>query len=106
LARAREIGERLGRSLRALQARYSTAIADVRGLGAMMGMEFASEGHGESAAQAILEEARSRGLLLILAGKRNVIRMLVPLVIADDELDDALAILEASTDAVLGAQRS
>jgi 4-aminobutyrate aminotransferase-like enzyme len=40
-------------------------------------------------------------LLLLLAGKRNVIRILVPLVIDDEELSEALDILAASTSAAL-----
>ena len=54
-----------------------------------------------SGGERIVEEARERGLLLLLAGKRNVIRILVPLVIDDEELSEALDILTASTSAAL-----
>jgi 4-aminobutyrate aminotransferase/(S)-3-amino-2-methylpropionate transaminase len=44
---------------------------------------------------AIVEAARERGLILLSCGLYgNVIRLHVPLVIADDELERALAILE------------
>lgn len=86
LERARAIGARIERALRALHARYKE-IDDVRGLGAMMAMELAS------GAAAIVEAARRRGLLLLLAGDHNVVRILVPLVIGDAELDEGLAIL-------------
>ncbi len=89
LTRARAIGERIEAQLRALQARFS-AIEDVRGLGAMMAMEL------ESGAPEVVEAARRRGLLLLLAGERDVIRILVPLVVADEELDEGFAILSAS----------
>jgi 4-aminobutyrate aminotransferase / (S)-3-amino-2-methylpropionate transaminase / 5-aminovalerate transaminase len=47
-------------------------------------------------AEAIVDEARRRGLLLLLAGERDVIRILVPLVVSDAELDEGLAILGAA----------
>ena len=96
LERVREIGERLRARLGALQARFPQ-IEDVRGLGAMVAMELTT------GAPHVVEAARERGLLLMLAGKRNVIRILVPLVIGDDELDEGLAILEASVEAVLAS---
>ncbi|MBV8655950.1 MAG: aminotransferase class III-fold pyridoxal phosphate-dependent enzyme, partial [Candidatus Eremiobacteraeota bacterium] len=95
LARAREIGARLLVALRSLQGRFD-AITDVRGLGAMVAMELSS-GAGE-----IVEAARERGLLLLLAGKRNVVRILVPLVIDDADLDEAIRILEDAAAHVLG----
>lgn len=90
LARAREIGSRIGAALRSLQSRFD-AIVDVRGLGAMMAMELAT------GAPDVVEAARARGLLVLLAGKRNVVRILVPLVIGDEELDEGLAMLSAAT---------
>ncbi len=89
LARAREVGARIFEALRAMQEEFSQ-IEDVRGLGAMVGMELSSD------ADAVLGAAYRRGLLLLLAGKRNVIRILVPLVVSDDELEEGLAILRAS----------
>ncbi|MBV8345322.1 MAG: 4-aminobutyrate--2-oxoglutarate transaminase [Candidatus Eremiobacteraeota bacterium] len=89
LARAREVGARIEAGLRALQSRFA-AIEDVRGLGAMMAMEL------ESRAPDVVEAARRRGLILLLAGERDVIRILVPLVVSDEELDEGFAILTAS----------
>jgi 4-aminobutyrate aminotransferase-like enzyme len=56
----------------------------------MMAMELASE------AGAVVDAARQRGLLLLLAGSRDVIRIMVPLVVSDDELEEGLQILRAS----------
>jgi 4-aminobutyrate aminotransferase/(S)-3-amino-2-methylpropionate transaminase len=92
--RARAIGERVRETLVALKKQFP-AIEDVRGLGPMLAIELTSGG------ERIVEEARERGLLLLLAGKRNVIRILVPLVIDDEELSEALDILAASTSAAL-----
>jgi 4-aminobutyrate aminotransferase / (S)-3-amino-2-methylpropionate transaminase / 5-aminovalerate transaminase len=93
-ARARAIGDRIAGALRALQSRYGQ-IEDVRGLGAMMAMELSS------GAPQIVEAARERGLILLLAGERNVVRVLVPLVIGDQELDEGLALLAASAETAL-----
>ncbi|MGB6518278.1 MAG: 4-aminobutyrate--2-oxoglutarate transaminase [Candidatus Cybelea sp.] len=89
LVRARAIGRRVAAALQSLRSEFSQ-IEDVRGLGAMQAMELSS-GAGE-----IVEAARERGLLLLLAGQRDVIRILVPLVIGDAELDEGLEILRAS----------
>jgi 4-aminobutyrate aminotransferase/(S)-3-amino-2-methylpropionate transaminase len=93
LARAREVGARIAAALRALQSRFAQ-VEDVRGLGAMMAMELSS------GASEIVAAARRRGLLLLLAGERNVVRILTPLVVGDDELDEGLAILSASMEEV------
>jgi 4-aminobutyrate aminotransferase/(S)-3-amino-2-methylpropionate transaminase len=94
LERARAIGSRIAAALRSLQAEFP-AIEDVRGLGAMMAMELSA------GAPEIVEAARKRGLLLLLAGQRDVVRILVPLVIGDDELNEGLEILRESTREVL-----
>jgi 4-aminobutyrate aminotransferase / (S)-3-amino-2-methylpropionate transaminase / 5-aminovalerate transaminase len=96
LARARIVGERLFESLRGLQSRFPS-IVDVRGLGAMVAMELADPAFAEG----IVTQARERGLLLMLAGKADVIRILVPLTIDDRDLSAALAILTESCETVL-----
>ncbi len=90
LERARALGRRIEAALRALQSRYDR-IVDVRGLGPMLAMELAS------GAPEIVAAARERGLLLLLAGKRDVVRILVPLVVSDDELEEGLKILGEAT---------
>jgi 4-aminobutyrate aminotransferase/(S)-3-amino-2-methylpropionate transaminase len=96
LARTRAIGARLDAVLRSLQGRFGQ-IEDVRGLGPMLAMELAS------GAPHVVETARERGLLLMLAGKRNVIRLLVPFVIDDDQLAEGLEILTSSVESVFSA---
>ena len=94
LARARTIGERIHAALQSFKTEFAP-IEDVRGLGAMCAMELA---HG---APEVAEVARERGLLLLLAAKRNVIRILVPLVVTDSELGEGLNILHAALSDVL-----
>ena len=93
LERARALGKRIEAALLALQARYGQ-IDDVRGLGAMMAMELSS------GAPAVVQAARERGLLLLLAGEQNVVRILVPLVVTDEQLDEGLAILSSAASGV------
>ncbi|HEY2474162.1 MAG TPA: 4-aminobutyrate--2-oxoglutarate transaminase [Candidatus Cybelea sp.] len=96
LARARTIGARIESALRSLQTSFE-AVVDVRGLGAMMAMELSA------GAPEILEVARRRGLLLLLAGNRNIIRILVPLVIGDEQLAEGLEMLRAAAAEVFAA---
>ncbi|MBV8205122.1 MAG: 4-aminobutyrate--2-oxoglutarate transaminase [Candidatus Eremiobacteraeota bacterium] len=103
LDRAVAIGTTLQRALLELRAGHPQ-IVDVRGRGAMIGFELgdAPQLTGAAAAAKIIDEARARGLLLLSAGaKRNVIRILVPLVISDVDLDIALERLAQSCDAAL-----
>ncbi len=96
--RAMKSGQRIRERLDALAAQY-TQICDVRGLGAMLAIEFAksndrSQPDGEIVA-AIITTCLERGLVIIPAGvSGNVIRFLAPLVISDKMLDQGLAILE------------
>ena len=103
IERAQAIGRTVERALNELKRSFSQ-IGDVRGRGAMLGMEFIDEpGVAKSTyVKRIVEEARKRGLLLMSAGsKANVIRILVPLVISDPDLDTALGILGDSCATVL-----
>ncbi|HEX4012737.1 MAG TPA: 4-aminobutyrate--2-oxoglutarate transaminase [Candidatus Cybelea sp.] len=90
LERARAIGARIEAALRSLQSKHSQ-IVDVRGLGAMLAMELSS------GAPEVLEAARRKGLLVLLAGQRNVVRILVPLTASDAELDEGLEMLAAAS---------
>ncbi|MEX2611931.1 MAG: aspartate aminotransferase family protein [Gaiellaceae bacterium] len=94
LAQARELGETLRGRLEAIAARHSD-IGEVRGLGPMLAFEFAER--SPERAQAVIAAAFDRGLVLLSCGLYgNVIRLLPPLNIARDELDEGLAILEES----------
>jgi 4-aminobutyrate aminotransferase len=87
--RADEIGLRIAARLRSL-ARDGD---DVRGLGAMQAIEFA--GRSAELATRVTAAARERGLILLSCGTYgNVVRILVPLVISDAELERGLDILE------------
>jgi 4-aminobutyrate aminotransferase/(S)-3-amino-2-methylpropionate transaminase len=74
-------------------------LGDVRGIGAMIGLEFVEDPVGKRPAPAVVEavvaSAARRGLLVESAGTHdNVIRFLCPLVVNDAQLQAGLTILE------------
>jgi 4-aminobutyrate aminotransferase/(S)-3-amino-2-methylpropionate transaminase len=104
--RAVTIGEAMRTRMLAWQERFP-AVGDVRGLGAMIAIELvadrATKQPAPELAQAVIDAALQRGLLLLKAGVRgNTIRVLCPLVLTDAELDEALAVWEDALAHVLG----
>jgi 4-aminobutyrate aminotransferase-like enzyme len=90
--RANEIGATVRSRLEELATR-SHPDAEVRGLGPMMALELADP--TPDLASAVTAAARERGLVLLSCGiYGNVIRILVPLSITDDELERGLDLLE------------
>jgi 4-aminobutyrate aminotransferase/(S)-3-amino-2-methylpropionate transaminase len=105
--RAAQLGDALRRRMEAWQERFP-AIGDVRGLGLMLALELvedrATKQPAPELATAVVTEAARRGLLLLKAGiYSNCIRVLCPLVLADEELDEALSVWEEALEAALGA---
>ncbi|MDX6477117.1 MAG: 4-aminobutyrate aminotransferase / (S)-3-amino-2-methylpropionate transaminase / 5-aminovalerate [Gaiellaceae bacterium] len=89
--RAEQIGARVRERLTAMAPPGS----EVRGLGPMLALEL-SEQNGEETTR-ITAEARERGLMLLSCGiYGNVIRILVPFAIGDEELERGLDILQGS----------
>lgn len=99
LDRATVIGHRIRAAFESIASRYPSAVSEVRGLGAMIGIEFNADRSAD--VTRIIIEARERGVLLMPAGAGNVIRALVPLVIDDRNLDEALERIVASCEHVL-----
>ena len=98
LAGAARLGETLRARLDDLASRHAS-IGDVRGLGPMIAFELVEQ--NADRAKAIVDAAFDRGLLLLACGLYgNVIRLLPPLTIVDDELDEGLGLLD---DAVAAA---
>jgi 4-aminobutyrate aminotransferase/(S)-3-amino-2-methylpropionate transaminase len=103
--RSAAIGERIRERMQAWQERWD-AIGHVRGLGAMLAIELVQD-RGTKApaadlASEVVEQAAERGLLLLKSGiYSNCIRVLVPLVITDAELDEALGVWEQALEATL-----
>ena len=98
-----ERGQRLGDKLQAALGELRPKvpqIADVRGLGAMVAVEFNRAGSDAPDAdftKKVQAEALKRGLILLTCGvNANVLRFLFPLTIAQPVFDEALVILRES----------
>jgi 4-aminobutyrate aminotransferase/(S)-3-amino-2-methylpropionate transaminase len=102
-ARAREIGETMLASLRSLQQDVAI-IGDVRGRGAMIAFELVQPGTKNphaAAAKAIVAYCQQQGVVTLACGTDgNVIRLLPPLVISDEQLADGLSVLGAAVRSV------
>lgn len=97
-ARSREIGHAVTARFLKLQERFPM-IGDVRGLGGMVAMELvkdpATKEPDSHAASDVLAAAHHRGLILIKAGMYdNVLRVLVPLCVTDEQLQQGLDTFE------------
>jgi len=104
--RADRIGEVIRGRMLGWQERFPQ-IGDVRGLGAMLAMEYVvdpvTKEPAPELASRVAEEAAERGLLLLKAGiHSNCNRVLCPLVITDAELAEALDVWEEALEASFG----
>ena len=97
-ARAEQIGTRFDARAREWKKRWPL-IGDVRGLGAMRALELVRPGATREPAKEetdkVLRHCLEHGLILVSAGSYgNVIRLLMPLVITDQEFDEGLQVME------------
>src|ERR1700745_3633781 len=104
LNRANELGDRFQQRARRWQQRWPI-IGDVRGLGGMQAIELVQSQESKVPAteetKKITQYCYEHGLITITAGSySNVIRVLVPLVISNEQMDEALGVLESAIAAV------
>ncbi len=81
------------------------AIGDVRGLGLMVGIEFrtADRRPDKETAKGIVHACQDKGLLLLTCGPwDNTIRFIPPLVVTEDQVNQALKIMFQALNAVIG----
>jgi 4-aminobutyrate aminotransferase/(S)-3-amino-2-methylpropionate transaminase len=99
LEKAVALGEKLQSRFKKWQNEFGI-IGEIRGLGAMLGLELVK---GEDKAPAA-DEAKQmaancleKGLLILVCGTYgNVVRVLVPFAITDEQLESGLSIMEAA----------
>ena len=90
------LGRRAVERLRALAARAGEVVTDVRGIGLMVGLEL----HDAGAAEAVQTRCLEEGLVVLTCGPgENVLRLVPPLTLTDEELDLGLSILERAVTA-------
>lgn len=107
-AKARHIGEVVTTRYEALKEKYEV-IGDVRGLGAMIGIEFVTDRETKEPATKlvadIIARAMQKGLLLESCGTAsNTIRFLAPLTMTDEQMARGLEIFEESLQEALEAK--
>jgi 4-aminobutyrate aminotransferase/(S)-3-amino-2-methylpropionate transaminase len=104
LARSTAIGKRFEERARNWQKRWPL-VGDVRGLGGMCAMELVRDTETREPAEAETKEVAhycyQHGLITITAGTyNNIMRILVPLVVTDEQLDEGFDTIEAALAAV------
>lgn len=103
VVRARELGDIMLPFLRSLQQDVAI-IGDVRGRGAMVAIELVEPGTknpNAPATKAISNYCQQHGVLVLTCGTYgNVIRLLPPLIISDEQLADGLSVLGAAVRSV------
>ncbi len=102
--RARELGALLKSELERMAARFAGAIKAVRGLGLMVGFEFAEDAggfaHGSPKSIQFVNRLHEAGLLTIPSGAA-VVRLLPPLNLAEEEAREGLSIIESELEKLL-----
>lgn len=98
LPRSRKLGDTLLRALLSWKERFPV-IGDVRGLGPMLAIELVQDAKTKAphpdAAKALTKHCYERGVITLSAGTfSNCLRFLPPLVISDEQLAEALAVVE------------
>ncbi|ADR36516.1 aspartate aminotransferase family protein [Oceanithermus profundus] len=97
-ARALAMGERLMQGLRELAARFPELIAEVRGKGLLVGLEFTDADIGAIA----ISELAARGVLTAFGlNNPKVVRLEPPLIVEEVHIQEALEALEQSLKATL-----
>jgi 4-aminobutyrate aminotransferase len=89
LENATAMGQRLQRGISDLSKDIKSGIIGVRGLGLMIGMEFDSKSRRDR----IINKAFRTGLLLLPAGQKSM-RVIPPLIINSEEVDEGLDLLQ------------
>ncbi len=97
LAKAKVLGEKLHATLKSFQEKH-TLIGDVRGIGPMIAMEFVSDREKKTPApekaKQLVDFCLERNLIILACGTYgNVIRLLMPLVITDEQLAQGMEII-------------
>jgi 4-aminobutyrate aminotransferase/(S)-3-amino-2-methylpropionate transaminase len=105
-ARAQRTGDRVKARFRQWAEQFA-CIGDVRGLGAMVGMEIVTDRQTRAPDKAltgrILAAALARGLVLLSSGTfGNTIRVLAPLTTEDAVMDEGLDVMGAALEAAVG----
>jgi len=98
--RANHLGEMFQKRAKGWQSKWDI-IGEVRGMGAMQALELVRSKHTREPApeetKKISQRCYENGLITITAGSySNIIRLLMPIVITDDQMNEAMNVMEAA----------
>ena len=102
--RAFSLGERF-RERAECWSEHFPIIGDIRGLGAMQAIELVNDRQSRTPASEdavrLIRNCYENGVILVPAGSYgNVVRLLMPLVITDDQFEEALAVIEDGLESI------
>ena len=103
MANVQARGKQLMTGLRALQRTYP--IADVRGRGLMIGVEFDSDAVAAGSAGVVSKECMKEGLLLLTAGVYESLRFIPPLTVSEKEIAEGLEKFEKVLKRTIGTKK-
>ena len=103
-ARADHLGEMFQKRAKAWQSKWEL-VGEVRGMGAMQALELVKSKQTREPApeetKKISQRCYENGLITITAGSySNIIRLLMPIVVTDDQMQEAMDVLESAIAAV------
>jgi len=106
LKRAIHLGEIIDKRFKEMKNKYPV-IGETRGVGAMRAIEFVKDrktwAPDSETASKVIQESLRNGVVLAGAGiHRNVIRLLIPLVMTDEQLNEGLDVIDRAIQAVTG----
>lgn len=91
LSNVKARGEQLSKGLGKLAEKYPSVLADVRGWGLLKGIKVKDD--ASMTAGEVVGEAMKEGLLLVPAGP-SVVRFVPPLIVSEEEVDQALEVFD------------
>lgn len=104
LSQAKALGEKLQQKLKALQEKHAL-IGDVRGIGPMIAFELVADRNAKTPApdkvKQLVEFCLERNLFILACGTyKNVVRLLMPLVITEEQMTKGMEIIDSGLTAI------
>jgi len=102
LLNVNERGKQLTTKLEALKFKYPDHIADVRGKGLMIGVEFKRGAVAKGTANEITKSCLTQGMFLLTCSAFECVRFIPPLTVTAEEIDTGLGVFEKALQDVFG----
>lgn len=100
LEKVRDRGTQMMEGLLALKQTFPTIIREVRGPGLMIGLEFDDYQVDKGFASQVAKACLARGMIVLPTGIYETLRIIPPLIVSEEEIDQALKILREALEDV------